>query len=318
MKAKECLREAQLTPYTTTLTTVADRHGVSVSFIHSDPDWPIFELSKGGHRIRCFNALTDEVGAATFHLLNNKQACHAWLVSMKIPVPQQMRYVAENHAEAVAFLKKHAPIVVKPCMQWGGRGVAMGVRTPKELVEAVRRARRYEPDIVLEETVRGEDLRVILVDGSVVAAICRTPASVVGDGEHTVQQLIALKNAKRRKIDPSNIIPWDAETRNNLRELGIKPSFVPSQGRPVRVRLTNNYHTGGDVELVFRIPVRAQRIAEQIADDLQIPLVAVDFLIDRETKHMHVIEVSPDMAISPPEGEIVAEAFMEALFPEGE
>lgn len=318
MKAKECLRESQLTPYTTTLTTVAARHGVSVSFIHSDSDWPIFELSKAGRRIRCFNALTDEVGAATFHLLNNKQACHAWLASMKIPVPQQLRYVAENHAEAVAFLKKHAPIVVKPCMQWGGRGVAMGVRTPKELVDAVRRARCYEPDIVLEETVRGEDLRVILVDGFVVAAICRTPASVVGDGEHTVQQLIALKNAKRRKIDPSNIIPWDAETRNNLRELGIKPSFVPAQGRRVQVRLTNNYHTGGDVELVFRIPVRAQRIAEQIADDLQIPLVAVDFLIDRETKHMHVIEVSPDMAISPPEGEIVAEAFMEALFPEGE
>lgn len=318
MKAKECLREAQLTPYTTTLTTVAARHGVSVSFIHSAPDWPIFELSKGGRRIRCFNALTDEVGAATFHLLNNKQACHAWLSQMKIHVPRQMRYDTARHAEAVAFLKEHAPIVVKPCMQWGGRGVAMGVRTPKELKDAVSRARRYEPDVILEETVSGDDLRVILVDGFVVAAICRTPASVVGDGEHTVQQLIALKNAKRRKIDPSNIIPWDAETRNNLRELGIKPSWVPPQGQRIRVRLTNNYHTGGDVEMVSRIPVRAQRIAEQIADDLQIPLVAVDFLVDRETKHMHVIEVSPDMAISPPEGETVAEAFMEALFPEGE
>jgi len=318
MKAKECLREAQLTPYTITLTTVAARHGVSVSFIHSDPDWPIFELSKGGRRIRCFNALTDEVGAATFHLLNNKQACHAWLTAMKVPVPQQMRYVAENHADAVAFLKKYAPIVVKPCMQWGGRGVAMGVRTAKELDEAVRRARRYEPEVVLEETVSGDDLRVILVDGCVAASIRRTPACVVGDGVHTVQQLIGLKNAKRRKIDPSNLIPWDSETRNNLCEFGVKPTDIPPCGQRVRVRLTHNYHTGGDVEMVSRIPVRAQRIAEYIADTLAIPLVAVDFLIDPATKQIHVIEVSPDMAISPPEGETVAEAFMEALFPAGE
>jgi D-alanine-D-alanine ligase-like ATP-grasp enzyme len=305
-----------LTPYTTTLTDAAKRRNIRVKMINPDPDLPIFDLSKAGKTIRCFNALTDLVGAATFHLVNNKRACHAWLDALRIPVPAQLAYCEAHLEEAVAFLQQHAPIVVKPCMQWGGRGVSMGVRTPDELQAAVRFARTYEADVILEETVPGDDLRVILAGGKLAAAIRRRPAAVVGDGKHTVRQLILRQNAKRRKSDPSNQIPWNAETRRNLVELKQCPDDVPKLGEEVRVRLTNNYHTGGAVEVVTeQVPRRALALAERIAKTLNIPLVGVDFLIDPATKRMTVIEVSPDLAISLPEGEVVAERFLDVLFP---
>ena len=192
----------------------------------------------------------------------------------------------------------------------------MGVRTPDELQAAVRFARTYEADVILEETVPGDDLRVILAGGKLAAAIRRRPAAVVGDGKHTVRQLILRQNAKRRKSDPSNQIPWNAETRRNLVELKQCPDDVPKLGEQVRVRLTNNYHTGGTVEVVTeQVPRRALALAERIAKALDIPLVGVDFLIDPATKRMTVIEVSPDLAISPPEGEVVAERFLDVLFP---
>ena len=306
-----------LTPYTTTLTDAAKRRGIRVKMINPDPDLPIFDLSKAGKTLRCFNALTDLVGAATFHLVNNKRACHAWLTAQRIPVPAQLAYSDAKHEAAVGFLQQHAPIVVKPCMQWGGRGVSMGVRTPDELQAAVRFARTYESDVILEETVPGDDLRVILAGGTLAAAIRRMPAAVVGDGRHTVRQLILRQNAARRKSDPSNQIPWNAETRRNLVELKRCPDDVPKLGEKVRVRLTNNYHTGGTVEVVTeQVPRRALAMAERIAKALNIPLVGVDFLIDPATKRMTVIEVSPDLAISPPEGEVVAERFLDVLFPD--
>jgi D-alanine-D-alanine ligase-like ATP-grasp enzyme len=305
-----------LTPYTTTITDEARRRGIRVKLINPDPDLPIFDLSRGTTTVRCFNALTDRVGAATYHLVNNKRACHAWLAARRIPVPAQLAYDDAQPAAALAFLREHAPVVVKPCMQWGGRGVSMGVRTPAELRAAVRFARRYESDVILEETVPGDDLRVILVGGTLAAAICRNPAAVTGDGKHTLRQLIARRNAERRKADPSNLIPWNAETRRNLAELGRSPDDVPAAGERVRVRLTNNYHTGGAVDVVTeRVPARALRIAQRIARDLALPLVGVDFLIDRASRRTTVIEVSPDMAISPPEGETVAQRFLGHLFP---
>jgi D-alanine-D-alanine ligase-like ATP-grasp enzyme len=303
-----------LTPYTTTLTDEALRRGIRVSLINPDPDLPVFDLSHGGLTVRCFNALTDRVGAATFHLVNNKRACHDWLKRARFPVPAQVPYDDAYPEVALAFLSSHAPVVVKPCTQWGGRGVSMGVRTPEELHAAVRFARRYEPDAVLEETVSGEDLRVILVGGKLAAAIRRSPASVTGDGRLTVLQLIRRQNAQRRKEDPSNVIPWNAETRRNLAELGRSPDEVPAAGEAVRVRLTNNYHTGGTVEVVTgQVPSRALALAQRIARDLSLPLVGIDFLVDR--RRCTVIEVSPDMAISPPEGETVARRFLDYLFP---
>lgn len=305
-----------LTPYTTTITDEAERRGIRVEFLNSDPEWPIFTLSRAGRTVRCFNALTDLVGAATFNLLNNKRACHAWLAGQGFPVPVQLPYADNNIAANLEFLRSRAPLVVKPCSQWGGRGVSMGVRTPADLHSAVRHARKYEPDIIMEETVPGDDLRVILVGNELAAAIRRTPAHVTGDGIHSIRQLILRQNAVRRKDDPSNLIPWDAETRRNLAELGHAEKIVPSAGQPVRVRLTNNYHTGGTVETVTAAaPRQALEMAKAIAGRLDLPLVGIDFLIESATGRITVIEVSPDMAISPPEGAAVAHSLLDFLFP---
>jgi D-alanine-D-alanine ligase-like ATP-grasp enzyme len=305
----------KLTPYTTTLTDAAKRRGIKVTMINPDPDLPIFDLTKNGKTIRCFNALTDRVGAATYHLVNNKRACHAWLASQRIPVPAQLAYEDAHPEAALAFLKQYAPIVVKPCMQWGGRGISMAVRTADELHAAIRFARRYEADVVLQETVPGDDLRVILAGGELAAAIQRSPACVTGDGRSTLRQLILRQNAQRRKSDPSNQIPWNAETRRNLAELKRTPDDVPRAGESVRVRLTNNYHTGGTVDVVTdRVPRRALQLSQRIAKALKLPLVGIDFLIDPVSKRTTVIEVSPDLAISPPEGDIVAERFLDVLF----
>lgn len=298
--------------YTTTITRAARARGLRVTVL--DPSQPIFELRRGREVVRCYNALTDRVGAATFFLANHKHAANQFLRRNGFPVPAQLKF--SDFGAAEKFLARHKHIVVKPCMQWGGRGVAVDVRTPAELRAAVRRAQTFEDDVVLEQCVSGEDQRLILVGGKYVAAIRRTPATVTGDGHRTLAQLIRRQNRVACAADPSHRIPLDAETRRQLARLGHRLAEVPRAGERVQVRLTSNYHTGGDAAVITdEVTPPLRRVAQRVAKLFGLPMVGIDFLVDARRKKFWIIEVSPDLAISPPEGDTVVEFFLDNLFP---
>ncbi|MCX6997563.1 MAG: hypothetical protein NTV49_10865 [Kiritimatiellaeota bacterium] len=300
------------TVYTTTITRAARRRGIRVRVL--DDTLPVFELRQGGRSVRCYNALTDRVGAATFHLAQNKHAANRLLHRHGFPVPAQELFV--DFARARRFLARHRALVVKPAAQWGGRGVAVDVRTAAELRRAVRAARGYGEPVILEQCVAGEDQRLILVNAHCVAAIRRTPAAVTGDGRHTLAQLIRRQNRRTTRVDPGHRIPLDAETRRQLALLGRRLAGVPRAGERVQVRLTSNVHTGGDCAVITgAIAPALLRLAARAARLFRLPVVGIDFLVDRRRKKYWIIEISADLAISPPEGDEVARHFLDFLFP---
>jgi hypothetical protein len=92
---------------------------------------------------------------------------------------------------------------------------------------------------------------------------------------------------------------------------------VPRKGKIVTVRLTSNYHTGGSViESTETESDSLVREAQKIARLFDVPVLGVDFLVNSQTGRHWVIELSPDLAISPPEGQKVARHFLDYLFPE--
>lgn len=299
--------------YTTTITDEARRRGIGIEVI--DAHTPIFLLKHAGRSVRCYNALTDRVGAVTFHLAQDKRLANQFLARHNFPVPRQIQY--DTRQAALDFLRQTKCIVVKPCREWGGRGVSVAVRTPGELDRAVRRARVFSEDIVLEEYVRGIDFRVIVIEGKFVAAIERRPAVVIGNGRDTIRELIRRTNAEMRKIDPSCRIPLDAETARNLRHLNFNFDTIPKARKRVQVRLTTNYHTGGMVlDVTDTVPRPLVKMALRVAELYGIPVMGVDFLAARSGAPCRVVELSPDLAISPPEGYRVAVRFIDYLFPE--
>lgn len=298
--------------YTTTITQAARRRGIGVDVLNAE--WPIFTLRRRGCAVRCYNALTDRVGAVTFHLAQDKHLANQFLARHGISVPRQVKYT--DWREACRFLRQCRSVVVKPCREWGGRGVSVAVRTPAELRAALRRARTFGEDRVIEECVSGIDHRVIIVNDRFAAAIVREPARVIGDGRHTVRELIRLKNAQARREDPSHVVPLDGETLRAVRAAGCDYASVPRRGRAVTVRRTSNYHTGGAVrEVTATIDRTLVTEARRIARAFGIPVLGVDFLVQPGSGRRWVIEVSPDLAISPPEGARVAEYFLDYLFP---
>jgi len=301
------------TVYTTTITQEARRRGIGIEVI--DAETPIFILKHGDRKIRCYNSLTDRVGAVTFHMAQDKRLANAFLARYGFPVPRQIKYSRLD--KAFVFLAKYKSVVVKPCRDWGGRGVAVAVTTMADLKRAIERARKFSEDVVVEQYIEGVDHRLIFVAGRFVAAIRREPAFVIGNGASSIRSLILQQNARACHADASNRIPLDAETRRNLAAFGLDYGSVPRKGKTVQVRLTSNYHTGGSVtEITESVNADLVREAQKIVRLFDIPVLGIDFLVNSQTLRHRVIELSPDLAISPPEGNKVARHFLDYLFPE--
>ncbi|MDD5678887.1 MAG: hypothetical protein PHW60_12995 [Kiritimatiellae bacterium] len=301
------------TVYTTTITHEARRRGIGIEVI--DAETPIFVLKHGDRKIRCYNSLTDRVGAVSFHMAQDKRLAHVFLERYGFPMPRQIKYSRLD--TAMAFLEKYKSLVVKPCREWGGRGVSVAVTTMADLKRAIDRALTFSADVVIEAFVEGVDHRLIFVDGRFVAAIRRDPAFVIGNGVSTIRSLILQKNALACHADASNRIPLDVETRRNLAAFGLDYASVPRKGKTIQVRLTSNYHTGGAVtEITESVSADLVREAQKIVRLFDIPVLGVDFIVNAQTGRHWVIETSPDLAISPPEGNKVARHFLDYLFPE--
>ena len=300
-------------PYTTTITDEAKKRGISVEVI--DPDTPIYNLVYNGEKIRCCRSLTDRVGAITFQLTQNKHLANSFLKKHGFSVPEQELF--ENYQKAELFLKQFKNIVVKPCSQWGARGVSVKINNKEDLRAAVRSAAKFEGDIILEEYVNGEDNRLIFVDYRFVAAVRRFPAYVTGNGKDSFRSLIRKKNIMTKKLDPVNVVPFDRETLRTISAKGFGYDSVPKKDRKIEVRMNANYHTGGIVEVVTD-QVRKDLVdtAKKIVRLAELPVCGVDFLVNKKAGKYWVVELAPDLAISPRGGKIVAKYFIDYLFPE--
>ena len=103
----------------------------------------------------------------------------------------------------------------------------------------------------------------------------------------------------------------------HLDSLGLNYNSIPAQGQSLHVRRTSNYQTGGTVDIVTNsVNPDLVAMALKIVRLLELPVVGIDFLVNEETEACWVVELAPDLAISPRGGETVARHFLNYLFPE--
>lgn len=117
-------------------------------------------------------------------LCQDKRLPHRTLSRAGLGVPAQC--LAGSAEDNTAFLAEHGSVVVKPVDGEQGQGVAVDLRTPGEVQEAIERARVFDQRVLLESFHEGFDLRVLVIGYEVVAAAIRRPAEIIGDGRHKI------------------------------------------------------------------------------------------------------------------------------------
>lgn len=307
--------DRELNPYAKIIVDEAVRRGIGVEVV--DAEHGYFALTSGGRRVTCRESLSELTSAVAMSRCDNKIVTQRLMRRIGVRVPEQRR--AGNRQENLAFLESHGPLVVKPARGEQGRGVSVNITDPDELDAAVRRAAALCEDVVLEELVEGQDLRVVLIDFDVVAAAIRKPAAVVGNGRHTVRELIEKQSRRREAATGGESrIPLDDETRRAVARRGYSLDDVLEEGVELAVRQTANLHTGGTLhDVTDRLSPRLASVSREIARALDIPVVGLDFIVDApDGDDYALIEANERPGLANHEPQPTAQRFVDLLFPE--
>ncbi|MEE4079245.1 N-acetylglutaminylglutamine synthetase [Pseudomonas viridiflava] len=306
--------QAEFNPYARIIVEEAHRRGIDVQV--DDADAGLFTLSYGGRRIRCRESLSDLTSAVSMTLCQDKSLTHRALKAAGLRLPAQQRAGSEEQNRA--FLEEHGQIVVKPLDGEQGQGVAVDLRTPEDVQNAIEQAKQFDSRVILESFHEGLDLRIVVIGFEVVAAAIRRPAEIIGDGRHTIKQLIEAQSRRREAAtDGESRIPMDGETERTVREAGHDYSTVLRMDERLAVRRTANLHTGGCLEDVTAIlhPVLVDA-AVRAARALDIPVVGLDLMVPAADQPEYVfIEANERVGLANHEPQPTAERFVDLLFP---
>ncbi len=244
----------------------------------------LVQLGQGVHQQRIRATMTSKTGALAVDIASDKDMTTKLLASAGLPVPKQETVRSAEGAVAAAR-RIGFPVVLKPLDGNHGRGVCLNLMDD----EAVREAFVIAEDqsrrgyVIVESFVTGRDYRCLIVGGKMQAIAERVPAHVVGDGTHTVRELVDLTNADpRRGVGHEKVltkIKVDAAAEELVREQGFTLDDVPPVETMVKLALTGNMSTGGiSIDRTFDAHPDNIEIAEEAARLIGLDVAGIDFI----------------------------------------
>src|SRR5207342_58941 len=278
----EFIRYAQrraLGPSTASLVRAAEERGIPWFRLN---DQSLVQLGHGKYQQRIQATVTGKTSHIAVELASDKEETNKILGSLGLPVPKQELVQSEEQAKRAARRIGY-PVVTKPYNGNHGRGISIRLMNEEEVVAGFKIAREISRSVIVETFVTGDDHRLLVVNGELVAATKRTPGHVVGDGQRTVAQLIEIVNQDpRRGVGHEKVLTrleLDAQAQSMLDRVGYSADSVPRSDEVVYLRSTANLSTGGTATDVTDVIHPDNRdMAERAIRAVGLDVGGVDFL----------------------------------------
>lgn len=306
-----------LNPYARIIADEALRRGIWVEVL--DAETGEIRLTHGARSVITRESLSEFTSAVAMCRCDDKRLTRRLVAEAGLAVPRAR--LATFDEEDFAFLTEVGEVVVKPTRGEQGKGITVGVNVdhgPNELSAALTRARQQFHEVLIEQRVSGDDLRLVVIDGRVVAAALRMPPEIIGTGEHSIRDLIAAESRRRAAATGGESrIPIDAVTETTVAEGGWHMDDVLPQGARLRVRHTANLHQGGTIhDVTAQVNPELCRVAVTAAEAIGIPVTGIDLLVPDITGEDYAfIEANERPGLANHEPQPTAAAFIDFLFP---
>ena len=179
-----------------------------------------------------------------------KPVLHPLLEAAGLPVTPSVVGSRQELRNARAFVRGRAgPFVVKPTGTGAGNGVIGGIENDDDLARAFIAAGRTFPHLIVEQSVQGDEYRLLFLDGQLLDAVLRRRPTLVGDGRSTVADLVSTENRRRAEAGPDEVarlLRVDLDLELSLRRQGLSVRSVPAAGRVVTTKSTVSDNAAAD------------------------------------------------------------------------
>ena len=268
-----------LGPSTASLVAAAEERGIPWIRLNR---YSLIQFGHGKYQQRIQATTTNRTGNIAVELAGDKEETNEILRDLGLPVPEQ-RIVrsatdAKRAAKRIGF-----PVVLKPLAGNHGRGVSINLKTAEEVETGYTKAREHGRSVIVETYIEGFDHRLLVVNGELVAAAKREPGHVVGDGKHTIRELVDIVNEDpRRGVGHEKVLTrleFDHQAERLLGKIGYTEETVPEEGEKVYLRSTANLSTGGTaIDVTDIIHPDNREMAIRAIKAIGLDIGGVDFL----------------------------------------
>ncbi len=220
-------------------------------------------------------------------IMENKVVTKKVLQKAGFNVPQSVEFTSLEQAVASYALFENRAVVIKPKSTNYGLGITIfqqGVQNREDFAKALEIAFREDKEVMVEDYLVGTEYRFFVLGDETLAVLLRVPANVVGDGVHSVAELVTMKNDHPLRGDgsrtPLKKIALGEIEQLQLKEQGLTIDSIPAKDQLVQLRANSNISTGGDsIDMTDEMHESYKQLAVGITKAMGAAVCGVDLII---------------------------------------
>jgi glutathione synthase/RimK-type ligase-like ATP-grasp enzyme len=209
---------------------------------------------------------TDKAYAATF-----LKAAGLAVPDGRLVFARDLREHSQPTQDLLDFAEQHGfPLYVKPNCGREGRDVVR-VDTLHALQDTLLTLAKNNDQLLVQPEIRGQELRIVVLDGEVLCAIERRPPQITGDGLRSIAALIGA-DARLEAVDPRLHV--------ELSQQGLTLEAIPAPGQTVTLLPVVNLSAGGTARIVTgSLAPDLAALARKAVQALALRYAAVDLIL---------------------------------------
>ncbi len=315
-----------LGPSTQAIADEAKRCGIPVIRLDKHS---LVQLGLGKYAKRIQATATERTCAIAVDIASRPSLVQSLLKDAGLPIVDTR--IVDGIDEALLEAKSLGfPLTIKPFVGERGKGISLNISDEDDLKASFYRAKSFAEEVSIENFVQGQTYRFLVVNEKTIAVSRRTPASIIGDGIHTISELVEINNLARRSSDKKGIkVLLDEESDYLLKRLGLRTDTVLPSGQRINLQASCSSSLGGySIDVTKMVHPENAYLAERAVRIVGLDIAGVDIIapsikesILKNDGKILAITTAPDFRphISPAEGlgRNVATSVVDMLFPEG-